>query len=640
MIEPEMRPLPRFTTFVVLLMLMSGTAALLAAPNPTEPIRGMIGVGTWATQAEFKDIHITSDGRTLFASDFSRGLAGWKTVHGQWEIHDGILRQTSDEENVRAFAGDPTWSDYTVTLKCRKLGGKEGFLICFGVLDDDTKSWWNIGGWGNTRHAIEAPGTPADPVPGTIETGRWYDVRIELQGNTIRAYLDGQLVQSAMQTPAQRDFGHPIIPDLMADPSVVELDGTFYCNATTDGMGEGLSSSGLPVMWKSKDFVNWSFKGSIFAGNFDAKYWAPSSLVRKGGRYYLFPTLDNRITAVVSDSPDGPFRTLDGKDITKTSAWRPFPIKVGNPIDAEVLLDDDGAAYMVWSQRGIGKLKADFSDFDGEQRLIQTKRDGYSEGPFLFKRNGVYYYLYTLDGYENYKYAYMMSRTSPMGPWEAPEQDIIAQTDAEKGIFGPGHGCVFHTAESSQWYFIHLEFGRGGTNRQIWAEEMHFNADGTIRPISLSRQGVGALRPDANAGQVNLAFRARGSASSTRPDFRVPAHADPRLNRIEAFEAANAIDGSYGSRWLAREDDTSAWYELDFHDVRDVKRTELFFVAPTGGHAYRMEYSLDGQTWSLFGGHGDVIVQSPHTDLKSVRARYLKLTILRGAPGLWEFRVF
>ena len=59
-------------------------------------------------------------------------------------------------------------------------------------------------------------------------------------------------------------FGNPLIPDLCADPSIIEVDGTFYCYVTTDGYGQGLETSGPPVVWKSKDFVNWSFDGTYF----------------------------------------------------------------------------------------------------------------------------------------------------------------------------------------------------------------------------------------------------------------------------------------------------------------------------------------------------------------------------------------
>ena len=434
-------------------------------------------------------------------------------------------------------------------------------------------------------------------------------------------------------------FGHALIPDLMADPSIVDLDGTFYCYATTDGAGAGLATSGAPVVWKSRDFLNWSFHGSSFSSGFDAKYWAPSSLVRKNGRYYSYPTLDGKITAVISDSPDGPFRAVDGREINQQSGWQPFPIEQKSSIDAEVFVDDDGQAYMVWSRRRMVKLKPDLLSPDGPQIEIPTKRSGYSEGPFLFKRNGVYYYLYTLGGHENYQYAFMMSRQSPLGPWEAPEQDIIATTDHEEKVFGPGHGCFFHPQGSEQWYFVYLEYGRGGTTRQIYADKMNFNADGTIQPIKLTKAGVGALRSVVEQ-LPNLALGKTVTASSTMPDLKIAPHSDKSLDRTETYRPANAIDGSNGSRWMAVETDSHAWYQLDLGEVRTVARTELYFVKPTAGHAYRLESSTDGKNWKPCGGHEDVEVQSPHTDSKIGAARCLKLTILQGTPGLWEFRVY
>jgi hypothetical protein len=245
-----------------------------------------------------------------------------------------------------------------------------------------------------------------------------------------------------------------------------------------------------------------------------------------------------------------------------------------------------------------------------------------------------------LGGSEGYQYAYMMSRTSPLGPWEAPEQDIIAKTDHKTGVYGPGHGCFFNPEGSPQWYFVYLEYGKSSTNRQVYANKMDFNADGTIQPIQLTLEGVGALRADPAYATPNLALAKHATASSSLPEAQIPPTNDPSLYRIENYSPANAIDGSNGSRWMASEGDAQSWYQLDLGEVRDIKRTELYFVKPTGGHAYRLECSTDGKAWERYGGHEGVVVQSPHADVKSVRARYLKLTILRGTPGLWEFRVF
>jgi len=155
---------------------------------------GAIGVGTWLTQAEFKDLRVTRGDEVLFESDFSKGTEGWRLHGGRWETKDGVLRQTTEDENVRAFIGDHNWSSYTLRLKARKLGGNEGFLVSFRVQDEGAKAWWNIGGWGNKRHSVEMAGVSTTPVNGSIETGRWYDIRIELQGAGIRCYLDDKLV--------------------------------------------------------------------------------------------------------------------------------------------------------------------------------------------------------------------------------------------------------------------------------------------------------------------------------------------------------------------------------------------------------------------------------------------------------------
>jgi alpha-L-arabinofuranosidase len=171
----------------------------------TEP-RGAIGLGTWATQAEYRDVTVTHNGQTLFAADFTQGATGWRVVRGDWQVVDGAYRQNGLATDCRAVAGDPNWRDYTLSLRARKLGGAEGFLIMFRVRDDDNWNWWNLGGWGNSKHAVEqcvagGKSIVSNEVPGSIETGRWYDIRIEVQGTRIRCYLDGKLIHDFEEKP-------------------------------------------------------------------------------------------------------------------------------------------------------------------------------------------------------------------------------------------------------------------------------------------------------------------------------------------------------------------------------------------------------------------------------------------------------
>ena len=92
-----------------------------------------------------------------------------------------------------------TGAKYTIQLKARKLSGSEGFLISFLSQDPNGKSWWNLGGWGNREHGIESDGVATSHVAGQIETGRWYDIRIEVAGPGIRCFLDNKLVHEVKQ---------------------------------------------------------------------------------------------------------------------------------------------------------------------------------------------------------------------------------------------------------------------------------------------------------------------------------------------------------------------------------------------------------------------------------------------------------
>jgi len=167
-------------------------------------VAGQIGVGTWDATAEFKDIRVERAGQVLYSSA-DQGIAGWRPDRGRWAVEDGVYRQTRQGQGF-SFLGDETWADYALTLKARKLSGGEGFLIVFGRRGGD-RTWWNLGGWGNTQHAIEHNQDPVgEPVRGRIEENRWYDIRVELQGSRIRCSLDGRLIHDANLPAEQKVF--------------------------------------------------------------------------------------------------------------------------------------------------------------------------------------------------------------------------------------------------------------------------------------------------------------------------------------------------------------------------------------------------------------------------------------------------
>lgn len=169
-----------------------------------EEFRGRVGLGTWETQAEYKEVRVTRGDEVLYESGDS--LDEWDLFGGDWSIEEGVIRQNAGGTNVRAFVGDESWTDYTLTLKARKLGGSEGFLVSFASTNPNQTSWWNLGGWVNTEHGLEAPRIPLTRTRGRIEEDRWYDIRIDVGSRAIVCYLDGKEVQRAEVKPTPSIF--------------------------------------------------------------------------------------------------------------------------------------------------------------------------------------------------------------------------------------------------------------------------------------------------------------------------------------------------------------------------------------------------------------------------------------------------
>lgn len=390
--------------------------------------------------------------------------------------------------------------------------------------------------------------------------------------------------------------------------------------------------------------MNWSFKGTYFPSAAKEKYWAPSKAVAVNGKYYIYPTVNDYMYAAVAEKPTGPFQLAVGSD----SFLKPYSentlLKLKTPegpigIDAEVFIDDDKQAYVFWQKRRAAKLASDMVTVDENYITIPTPRTEYSEGPIFFKRKGIYYYLYTIGGDEKYTYSYVTSTVSPLGPFEFPpaNKDVVCSTNYEKQIFGPGHGSVFNVPGTDDYYLAYLEFGRGSTNRQTYVNKLEFNDDGTIIPVNLTMKGVGALR------QVRAENRKKIiniHTSSILQDLKIRPIKDPTLNRTESFTAAFAIDGENGSRWMSSADDINCWIIADLGKKQKIKRSEAYFVRPTAGHSYLLEYSNDAITWTVCGGHTDSIIQSPHTDELNIRARYLRIKITNGVKGMWEWNIY
>jgi alpha-L-arabinofuranosidase len=163
-----------------------------------KPLGGGIGLATWGTRADFKDLKVSDkDGKPLFAPSLE-SLDGWKAGMGLWKADGGTVSQRSAFSDCRLVHNAEDWSDYTLEVKACKRSGAEGLVVMFGIRGS-AYYWWNLGGWGNTASAVEKGDASSrsvigKSVPLKIEPDRWYDLRVELKGETIRCFLDDVLV--------------------------------------------------------------------------------------------------------------------------------------------------------------------------------------------------------------------------------------------------------------------------------------------------------------------------------------------------------------------------------------------------------------------------------------------------------------
>ena len=180
------------------------------AAIPAEDLKGMVGLGTWYTQAEFDNVTVTDNitGEVLASDDFSIPAFWWNwhaDGEGKWKTSGGKAVQTVSEhpynnKGATAYFGEAEWSNYTYEFEATKTEGAEGFYIPFLVEDENNMFYWNIGGWDNTKTALQRVenGEKTGAIPGTataftVENGVTYKIKIEVNGTVIKGYIDGAL---------------------------------------------------------------------------------------------------------------------------------------------------------------------------------------------------------------------------------------------------------------------------------------------------------------------------------------------------------------------------------------------------------------------------------------------------------------
>lgn len=286
---------------------------------------------------------------------------------------------------------------------------------------------------------------------------------------------------------------NPINNGYFADPSIIKSNDTFYIYATIDPWG----SNELGVL-ETKDFhhweqkhINWPTKKACTSRTSgDAMVWAPSVLKVSSGKYYMYISVGSEVWVGVSECPLGPWKNAKADNTPLINGQR-FPGY--HMIDAEAFIDEDGEAYLYWGS-GLHwvngrcfavKLKKDMVTFDGEPKDITPPN--YFEGPFMLRRNGTYYLMYSEGKAIDYTYKirYSIGKT-PFGPWKEGRNSPILSTSVDSSTYGPGHHTVFR--ENGQDYILYHRLlypqKKGIVLRQLCIDSLNFDFEGNIKKIN------------------------------------------------------------------------------------------------------------------------------------------------------------
>jgi arabinoxylan arabinofuranohydrolase len=306
--------------------------------------------------------------------------------------------------------------------------------------------------------------------------------------------------------PSAAHADNPIIQTIYtADPAPLVYNGRVYLYTGHDEDNSTYFTMKDWRVWSSADMVNWTDHGSpLSLSTFSwasANAWAGQTIYRNG-RFYWYVPVTNRATGAmaigvaVSTSPTGPFTDALG-----------HPLVGNGQIDPTVFVDDDGQAYLYWGNPDLWyvKLNSDMTSYSGSPTKIQLTTAGFGtrtgdasrptlfeEGPWVYKRNGLYYLVYAAKCCSEF-IAYSTA-PGPLGPWTY--RGTVMPTQGTSFTNHPG--IVDYNGGSYFFYHNGALPGGGGFTRSVAVERFTYNADGSIPTINMTSTGapqVGTLNP-------------------------------------------------------------------------------------------------------------------------------------------------
>jgi beta-xylosidase len=296
-------------------------------------------------------------------------------------------------------------------------------------------------------------------------------------------------------------YTNPVHDGYFADPFVLAVHGSFYAYATD--LRAASTGRVIPIL-RSRDLVTWDPIGHALEPvdiPTARDYWAPE-VASADGRYFIYYSAGvedrhHRIRVASAASPVGPFRD-HGHELVPDE---PFTI------DAHPFRDVDGRWYLYYARDfldgdrvGTGIVVDRLVDMDrlagtpttvlrasADWQLFRRRREMYGavydwhtlEGPFVLRRNGRYWCLYSGGAWAEAGYGISVAvADSPLGPFveDASGGPVILRSDPGR-VLGPGH-CSVVTAPDGTDYIVYHAWDAARTARRMYIDRLEWTPDG------------------------------------------------------------------------------------------------------------------------------------------------------------------
>lgn len=491
-------------------------------------------------------------------------------------------------------------------------------------------------------------------------------------------------------------------------PSPVIGKSPRYCNpmplgtSSKDGTPQGVNLGDVTVVREGHDYYLFGTGGGAWISN-DFLNWKYQPVDVRGGRLPVAPHVVKYNDAFYMSGNEaplykaphilgpyevlGPWKNEKGEPWTGAvngKAWK-------GAFDVDIFVDDDNKPYLYFPGRstdGIYVAPLDPKDLTmfaaAPKHLFGFKTEhvwerwgenneylntAWIEGPWVMKRNGVYYLEYSASGTQWMSYASgVYTARSPLGPFTySPRNPLLRKTTGI--VTGPGHGCIVNGPDGNWWVFYTIVMANPPGGRRLGMDPVGFDAQGNmyVRSVSETPQWAPGVvsNPgrDGDSGSIPLsvnklrAMNQRGSFSSQRP----------------GHDAAYAVDGTNGAWWEPAENDAQPTLTVDLGSITEFEDPQYFtvdssriefatggrggFGPPAAGAApapkntafqYKIEASKDGQTYEtiLDKTNNTITRYTEFDELPPTVCRFVRFTItdwphIANVPlGVLEFTVF